>query len=221
MGIPTMGIIDMGATVTAKPRNRRDDRAVLADSKATTLAVEDCSSCAAAPAPRDFRRFYRPELDVVRFIAFFLVFRHHSLPIGLDSRTAALPHGLAQGVITVGLSSSFGLSLFFTLSAYLICELLLREREATGVVQAKQFYIRRILRIWPLYFAGLAIGLAFALISGGNPDALPWAAWSAIMLGNWFVGSGSAGGGPMDDTCQGSMRARHDFPPGIPFLSIL
>jgi peptidoglycan/LPS O-acetylase OafA/YrhL len=162
-----------------------------------TLGAEDCSPHTPKPAPQVSGRFYRPELDVVRFLAFFLVFLSHSLPRGLDSRTAALPKGVAQVLITCGSASGFGLSLFFTLSAYLICELLLREREATGVVQAKQFYIRRILRIWPLYFAGLAIGLVISFLSGGNPDAIPWAAWSAIMLGNWFVGSHSFGGGPM------------------------
>ena len=142
-------------------------------------------------------RFYRPELDVVRFLAFLLVFLNHSLPRDLDSRTVALPKGMAQVLITCGSMSSFGLSLFFTLSAYLICELLLREREATGVIRAKQFYIRRILRIWPLYFAGLAIGFALSPLSGGYSGAIPWVAWSAIMLGNWFVGSHSFGGGPM------------------------
>ncbi len=50
--------------------------------------------------------------------------------------------------------------MFFLLSAFLITELLLRERERTGQIHIKAFYIRRILRIWPLYFVafyGLAL----------------------------------------------------------------
>lgn len=132
-------------------------------------------------------RFYRPELDVVRFVAFALVFLHHSLPLGPSAGTAALSKALAQVLYACGWASGFGLSLFFTLSAYLICELLLREREATGAVLAKQFYIRRILRIWPLYFAALGIALIYALLPGGDPAAIAWVGWSAILLGNWYV----------------------------------
>jgi peptidoglycan/LPS O-acetylase OafA/YrhL len=54
-----------------------------------------------------------------------------------------------------------GLCLFFALSAYLITDLLLRERDATGIISIKRFYIRRLLRIWPLYFLGLSIALIF------------------------------------------------------------
>ena len=50
----------------------------------------------------------------------------------------------------------FGVDLFFALSACLITKLLLRERSATGRVNVQSFYIRRILRIWPLYFVFLA-----------------------------------------------------------------
>jgi peptidoglycan/LPS O-acetylase OafA/YrhL len=39
---------------------------------------------------------------------------------------------------------------FFLLSAFLITELLFRESEETGTIQLKAFYVRRILRIWPL-----------------------------------------------------------------------
>jgi peptidoglycan/LPS O-acetylase OafA/YrhL len=142
-------------------------------------------------------RFYRPELDVVRFMAFSLVFINHALPRSIDSRTDAFSGNIAHLLVTFGGVSSFGLSLFFTLSAYLIGELLLRERDASGDVRVKQFYIRRILRIWPLYFAGIFIGVFVSVSFAGWSLAFSWAAWSALMLGNWFVGSHSFGGGPM------------------------
>jgi peptidoglycan/LPS O-acetylase OafA/YrhL len=138
-------------------------------------------------AAKDFARFYRPELDVVRFVAFLFVFLHHLLPRAPDSTTAALPDWFAQVLFQAAEASKFGLSLFFTLSAYLICELLIREREATGCLQTKKFYIRRILRIWPLYFACLAIVLVIAFLPGGHRDSVVWAAWSAILLGNWYI----------------------------------
>lgn len=50
-----------------------------------------------------------------------------------------------------------GVTMFFTLSGFLITYLLLEERERTGRIDLAAFYLRRILRIWPLYFAVLAI----------------------------------------------------------------
>lgn len=137
--------------------------------------------------PQVAKRFYRPELDVVRFIAFLFVFVHHNQPEGQGIVEIVQFNGLAKVWYNCQIASGFGLSLFFTLSAYLICELLLRERDATGVVQAKQFYVRRILRIWPLYFAGLGIGLAIAALRGGNHIAFVWTAWASVLLGNWYV----------------------------------
>jgi hypothetical protein len=64
-------------------------------------------------------------------------------------------------------SRGFGLQLFFVLSAFLIYELLMRERETTGAVSVKQFYIRRILRIWPLYYLGGALGFLYQFPNSG------------------------------------------------------
>jgi len=53
--------------------------------------------------------------------------------------------------------ANFGVTIFFTLSGFLITYLLLKEKEKTGTIDIKKFYIRRILRIWPLYFIYLII----------------------------------------------------------------
>lgn len=53
---------------------------------------------------------------------------------------------------------SLGVYFFFVLSGFLITFLLLTEREKTGNIQIKKFYIRRILRIWPLYFLMVVLG---------------------------------------------------------------
>ncbi len=45
-----------------------------------------------------------------------------------------------------------GVLLFFVLSGFLITYLLFKELEVTKTINVKYFYIRRILRIWPLYF---------------------------------------------------------------------
>ncbi|WP_315820634.1 hypothetical protein [Paraflavitalea speifideaquila] len=51
------------------------------------------------------------------------------------------------------------------LSGFLITYLLIREKEVTGTIHVGNFYIRRILRIWPLYFLCLFIGfVVFAIL---------------------------------------------------------
>ncbi len=56
-----------------------------------------------------------------------------------------------------------GVTLFFVISGFLITYLLLNEYEHSNTISIKKFYLRRILRIWPLYYGYLAIAL---LISG-------------------------------------------------------
>ncbi len=53
--------------------------------------------------------------------------------------------------------------LFFVISGFLITTLLLKERSNTGKIDLKKFYIKRVLRIWPLYF--LLIGLSIFLLN--------------------------------------------------------
>ncbi len=100
---------------------------------------------ASANAQMSISRFYRPELDVVRFIAFQLVFFAHLLPLRPRQGLPVPSQLMIQSLYIVQETSVFGLSLFFALSAFLICELLLRERAATGTVQVRQFYIRLLL----------------------------------------------------------------------------
>lgn len=49
-------------------------------------------------------------------------------------------------------AASYGVSVFFTLSGFLITYLLLIEKEKGGDVRIFKFYMRRVLRIWPLYY---------------------------------------------------------------------
>jgi peptidoglycan/LPS O-acetylase OafA/YrhL len=136
-------------------------------------------------ASRPGGRYYRPELDVVRFLAFLLVFFCHALPHGGDLRVDGILKGYATAFYASAIACNFGLSLFFTLSAFLICELLLRERETAGTVRVKQFYIRRVLRIWPLYYLGLAIGAVVMFLPGGHPGEVIKLGWFAILVGAW------------------------------------
>src|SRR5271167_4601165 len=88
-------------------------------------------------------RFYRPELDVLRLLAFTMVFLDHMLPYdGVFSDGGWLGSFRYAG--------GFGVCVFFMLSSFLITDLLEREHEVTQTIQLRAFYVRRVLRIWPL-----------------------------------------------------------------------
>jgi peptidoglycan/LPS O-acetylase OafA/YrhL len=123
-------------------------------------------------------RFYRPELDGLRLVAFLLVFCDHSA-----FKVTDWPR---IGVVTNGFG--FGVDLFFILSAYLITELLRREKLATGSVDIRGFYLRRILRIWPLYFA--FVGFWFLVRNfTPPPETFPVPALLAFvsLTANWYM----------------------------------
>jgi peptidoglycan/LPS O-acetylase OafA/YrhL len=75
-------------------------------------------------------RFYRPELDVLRFGAAFSVFLSHSFskdPSWWIAHGTPIPIAVILSYLTT--TGGFGVDLFFALSSFLITELLLRERE--------------------------------------------------------------------------------------------
>ena len=106
-------------------------------------------------APSAHSAFYLPALDGLRLVAFLMVFCHHTFPWSLPSHQAseALNRWWQAGVMSAG----YGVSLFFALSSFLITTLLLEEKNQSKTVSLKNFYLRRILRIWPLYFAILVL----------------------------------------------------------------
>jgi peptidoglycan/LPS O-acetylase OafA/YrhL len=133
-------------------------------------------------------RFYHPELDVLRFFAFLMVFFHHAFPHDPTFWTKlGVPGFLAEVLAGIGATGAFGVSLFFVLSSYLITELLLREKDLLGTLDVRSFYIRRILRIWPLYFAFLALAVVLQWIVPGQHVTLRAGMWFSLLAGNWFI----------------------------------
>jgi len=61
----------------------------------------------------------------------------------------SITHTLAFKLISDG---SLGVKIFFVISGYLITKLLLIEREKTGRISLKDFYLRRIFRIFPVFY---------------------------------------------------------------------
>lgn len=132
-------------------------------------------------------RFYHPELDALRFLAFLLVFFHHALPADASLYIAAgFPAELARWLLLAKHAGAYGVDLFFALSSYLITELLIREYHRRGSIDIYAFYVRRALRIWPLYFTFLAITIL--IVPYLFPaDAFNWkyALAFALFVGNW------------------------------------
>jgi len=61
--------------------------------------------------------------------------------------------------------AGFGVTIFFSLSGFLITYLLLAEKQKQEI-NIRNFYFRRILRIWPLYYLYLAVVLGLIFYFG-------------------------------------------------------
>ena len=102
-------------------------------------------------------RVHFENLDALRFLAAFAVMGEHI------TRSFYFPDTPWQNAFIIllsmdGAGAELGVNFFFVLSGFLISYLLIKEFESTGTLQLKRFYVRRTLRIWPLYFISLLIG---------------------------------------------------------------
>lgn len=108
-------------------------------------------------------------LNALRFYAAVSVVVHHIM------YNPRVWYGLPDLPDTVGrlfLNGTDAVHLFFVLSGFLITYLMLVERERTGTVSVKKFYARRVLRIWPLYYAIIivtAVVLPLVIANFQNP----------------------------------------------------
>jgi peptidoglycan/LPS O-acetylase OafA/YrhL len=130
-------------------------------------------------------RFYRPEIDGLRFFAFFAVYFRHTIGFGISGTHHHVPNWLGDLVGAASIAGDFGVDLFFVLSSYLITELLTRERAVRGALDVRAFYIRRILRIWPLYFFFIAVAVVTTALV--PTEQLSWRHVAGLLLfaGNW------------------------------------
>ncbi len=96
-----------------------------------------------------------PNLDGLRFLAFLAVFFSHSF---FSKNGDIQENYFYQSVRHLGHKGIFGVDFFFVLSGFLITYLLLNEQKSQGRINLRFFYIRRTLRIWPLFY--------FAVFSG-------------------------------------------------------
>jgi peptidoglycan/LPS O-acetylase OafA/YrhL len=134
-----------------------------------------------------------PQLDAVRGIAILVVIFHNQ---AREYLTPSLAPMVANGWM--------GVDLFFVLSGFLITGILLDTRGSKHFI--RDFYARRCLRIWPLYYSVLVF--MFVLVPLLQPSAAgeifaarsqPW--WSyPLFLQNFFVPIPQHAAGPLGVT---------------------
>lgn len=118
------------------------------------------------------KRIYFENLDGLRFFCFLAVFLFHSF----HTDNPQIISNSAFGFIKHDIFGNgfLGVNFFFVLSGFLITTLLIEEKKLNGKINIPKFWVRRILRIWPLYF--LCIFFGFVLfpfaksLAGGYPQ---------------------------------------------------
>jgi peptidoglycan/LPS O-acetylase OafA/YrhL len=124
------------------------------------------------------QRHYFPNLNGIRFFAALLVIVHHieqyKTFYGVDSYWDRF-----QFLRLIG---PLGVILFFVLSGFLITYLLMAEEKENKQINIGHFYLRRVLRIWPLYF--LVLLLAFLVFP--QFESLHWPQFpNEIVFAHW------------------------------------
>jgi peptidoglycan/LPS O-acetylase OafA/YrhL len=80
----------------------------------------------------------------------------------------------------------FGVNLFFVISGFLITQILIQSKEkeeSSNRFILRQFYVRRFLRIFPLYYFSILIGAILAI-----PEVRHRLYWFIFYLVNWLIG---------------------------------
>lgn len=93
------------------------------------------------------KRIYFKNLSGLRFLAATAVIFHH---VEQYKFWAGIPN--IWGNTSIDALGQKAVSFFFVLSGFLISYLLLEENKKTGEISIRDFYIRRVLRIWPVYY---------------------------------------------------------------------
>ncbi len=143
-----------------------------------------------------------PHLDVLRMVAAMLIVVAHGYEAWtgwghghpfLEGGKSGVLSGFGEWIHRSIKNFTIGVDIFFVISGFLITYLLLAEKETTGRIHFTKFYLRRTLRIWPLYFLLIALGPLIVQwnahlylretgqVDHADPDYL----WTALFVNNF------------------------------------
>jgi len=143
-----------------------------------TGGVRHAHHAATVPASRRTAALHIPSLDGLRAVSFLIVFFAHSGISGVG-----------------GIPGGFGVTVFFYLSGFLITTLMRMERQTTGTVNLRHFYLRRALRILPPFYLILfiACGLTLLGLLPGQLSPTVVLAQSLHVSNYWLIWNGADG----------------------------
>jgi len=135
------------------------------------------------------QKVFFKNLDALRFVAFLFIFLGHALDTDSEYIEQSGVYSWVKNYVYI--FGKTGFSFAFVLSSYINTWVILEERQHAGKFKPWLYYIRRALRIWPLYFLVLFIG--FVLIPLGmefigepyEEIGNPW--YFILFVGNFFL----------------------------------
>ncbi|HET9470528.1 MAG TPA: acyltransferase, partial [Usitatibacter sp.] len=135
-----------------------------------------------APAGLRESRKYFPELESLRGLAILLVFAYHADGVLVGTKHHASP------LLAFARAGHTGVALFFILSGFLLSLPFLAEA-AGGKRQARRaYYVRRALRILPLYWTAVIVSTALSVRSlAGLNDAWPFLIFAKALTSQYAL----------------------------------
>jgi peptidoglycan/LPS O-acetylase OafA/YrhL len=129
------------------------------------------------------KKIYYPQLDAIRGLSFLAVFFFHAYKPGKAT------NGLQAFFVFVYSKLPLSIDIFFILSSFLLTFLGINEYKLRGNFSFKNYFIRRALRIWPLYY--LLMFFSFVVLKlfqkyTGQQITLPPAEWYLFFISNFY-----------------------------------
>lgn len=129
-------------------------------------------------------KYYYPQLDSIRGLSFLAVYFFHAFHPQFDA-------GVAGRMLQFFYNSlALSIDVFFILSSFLLTWLGINEYKAKGDFSFINYFIRRALRIWPLYF--ILMLFAFVILPYVServhiPVTLPPAYYYLFFISNFYL----------------------------------
>jgi peptidoglycan/LPS O-acetylase OafA/YrhL len=130
------------------------------------------------------QKYYYPQLDAVRGLSFIAVFFYHSFhPSFGEGLFAELLHFM-YGCL------DYSIDVFFILSSFLLTWLGINEYERKGNFSFRNYFLRRALRIWPLYYVIMIFSFVLVPLCASwlhITVSLPPPAWYLFFVSNFYT----------------------------------